>query len=361
MGAVVIVVLMGVGFWLASAWVRQQTAVEKISWQAVAEQFGLRYDSANANGSGNKLEGTVDGFHIRIWNSPEVPVTNFELQLPEGDAPSMRLSKRPISARQMDEPRNHDDKLPRRSFEQLVKIEADDPDAVDNFLDQRRRDALDELFRWNRLSTCSVSHHEVRATFRNLEPGDDAVGQAISALVATANLFRPPQDHVLEENAASTVADEALFQDAASLETEPDLAYVEDPLEPIVHAGLTEEPSSTTSSASLDVASVLNDLLDSSRMGYETDEHFADAYEGRLVEWRGVIDTVRDFRNDSDFGPQGRKATITLDSPHRASAVVSLEPDTEIARGDEVSVTGALLRFDRFTKQIYLIDSVVTQ
>ena len=123
-----------------------------------------------------------------------------------------------------------------------------------------------------------------------------------------------------------------------------------------------EEP--TAENVSLDQQDVIADLLGSGRMGFETDERFASHYAGNTISWQGTVDTVRDFRHDTDFKEAGKKVTLLLGSTddstllsHRVFAVIAVSPDTKIERGEELSFTGDLHRLDRFTKQLILLDA----
>ena len=127
-----------------------------------------------------------------------------------------------------------------------------------------------------------------------------------------------------------------------------------------------EEEAAETEDVSLAQQDVISDLLGSDRMGFETDEWFASTYAGQTIEWQGMVDTVRDFRHDTDFDGAGKKVTLLLGSSddstllsHRVFAVIAVAPDAVVERGEELSFTGELHRLDRFTKQLVVFNAEI--
>ncbi len=123
-----------------------------------------------------------------------------------------------------------------------------------------------------------------------------------------------------------------------------------------------EPPALPESATALDQASVIADLFESNRMGYEVEERFLEAYEGTTVTWTGRVDRMRAFATDSDFGrTPGIKATVEIGQigdgrlvSNRIHAVVQLPEDAAVARGDEIRFRGTFTRVDRYMRNLFV-------
>ncbi len=298
---------------------RQQNELEQRNkWEHVAKLFGLQFLPGRTSAD-NELSGTIEGFPVRI-RSTETG-TRYSVRIPDIGAPIMSIRRRGVSARAFDDPlrylgKRHKTTVP---FDQGVDITADDTDAVQRFLTPARKSALQELFAT--VGEALVTDRHVEAELFEFDfPRATTMIETTTALIKAATAMSPPQDRQLESPRDRELEPVAMSQ----------------------------------SSLPTDVRSVLSELFDSARSGFEVDEQFAEHYLGRSVEWSGIVEIVRDFRHDSDFGTNGRKVIVNLGNSEGTSAVLSVSQTTEIAEGDAVRFSGSMMRFARVANQIYI-------
>ena len=122
-------------------------------------------------------------------------------------------------------------------------------------------------------------------------------------------------------------------------------------------------------SASLTVESVCAALFSKSFPGEEERAAF-DAMKGRRVRWTGELQTALSFSMDFTFGSRkGVKATLFVYEmkqgksgiPVRIKAVAAFPPELqaalEAAKGKTVAFSGDILKFEAFSREIYLQDA----
>jgi hypothetical protein len=122
-------------------------------------------------------------------------------------------------------------------------------------------------------------------------------------------------------------------------------------------------------SASLTVESVCATLFSKSFPGAEERTAF-DAMKGRRVRWTGELQMVLPFSMDFTFGSRkGVKATLLVHEmkqgqsgvPVRIKAVAAFPPELqaalESAKGKTVAFSGDILKFEAFSREIYLQDA----
>lgn len=308
---------------------QQQSLTARNEWEHVAKLFGLRFRRGRTLAD-HELSGTIEGFPVRISSTDTT--TRYSVQLPKIDAPTMVMRQRRLSARALDDPlrylRNKND-IP-EPFEQAVEVTAEDADAVQRYLTPARKSELVELFETVREALVTDTH--VEAEIVNFDwPRATTMIETTSALIKAATEMSPPQDRQLE-----SPQDRQLTSSATSI-------------------------LASQSNLPTDLRSLLDDLYDSSRNGFEIDEHFAEHYTGRSVEWSGVIDTVRDFRHDSDFGSNGRKVIVNLGNDEGTAAVLSVDQAIDVLQGQTLEFIGTMMRFDRVANQIYIRDGALSQ
>ncbi len=126
------------------------------------------------------------------------------------------------------------------------------------------------------------------------------------------------------------------------------------------------EPASAAATVDLSSTSVIDDLFAANRMGFETEQHFLDTYAGRTVHWSGEIEKIRAFQTDLDFAGSGMKATVLLGNlgdgrlvSRRVHAIVQLPEDMDVKRGQSITFTGALLRLDRYMRNMFVANATL--
>lgn len=113
-------------------------------------------------------------------------------------------------------------------------------------------------------------------------------------------------------------------------------------------------------------SAVIADLFSSHRTGYEVEEHFLDNYVGHEVSWTGPVTRSMTYRFDSDFEGTGLKVNIELGEldngrliANTITAVVQLEDNNEVERGEQITIYGTLHRVDRYMRNIYVRDAEI--
>lgn len=116
----------------------------------------------------------------------------------------------------------------------------------------------------------------------------------------------------------------------------------------------------------LEQTAVIADLFSSHRTGYEVEEHFLDNYVGHEVSWTGPVTRSMTYRFDSDFEGTGLKVNIELGEldngqliANTITAVVQLEDNNEVERGEQITIYGTLHRVDRYMRNIYVRDAEI--
>ncbi len=304
-------------------------------------------------------------------------------------------------------------------FDNAVVIDTNNQPAVRAFLSPARQSvvlALFERFQFVTVTNTSIeadtrgrvsSAHEMTSTIRQLvdmaliigaptdvdvaltKQADGMLGEAVAELHAINETFAANDQpnsfaQLLEAEAAVAHGDpsaaiEAL--DSIDLEagSSPDVEEWRDvaashllpPMPPAqaMNTGATLPPLPPLGAETPPIEEgpdqdwVITDLLQSDRTGAEAEAHFLDHYSNRVVRWSGVVDSERPFRYDSDFDGEGLRAVITIGSlgdgvliTNRVQAVVHLPTGTELRRGDDITIEGSLLRFDRYMRNFYIAD-----
>ena len=141
-------------------------------------------------------------------------------------------------------------------------------------------------------------------------------------------------------------------------------------LKPVSESNLAspEEPEAVVSSPKehvlFDQQSVIDDLFDSQRPGYEVEQRFFDVYESALVEWSGTVRRSREFRSDRDFSGAGVKVTIEIGSrgdsklvSNQINAIVQLPEGTSIENDQQVRFRGTFVRTDRYMRNLFVANA----
>lgn len=344
------------------------------NWREVAREFNLQFFAGSWN-SGPAIAGTFNGFFISVdtQGTNEDRVTRYTVRYPGSGGEGVGLTKQsPIhfSFVKLLTGKN-DIEIGDREFDAKVLIDARDPVAAARYLSPMRRQAVMRVLYHQPFRSPRITDTSIVVDTLGIESEATNLRDTVSVLLEAARTMSAPTDVDLAVGAAETIEAPSPPQDKVVQEP----ATPEDRVAPEPHPEPHPEPQLSPATdtppqavprparPTLDQHSVITDLFESGRMGFETDEHFAATYAGTQVRWSGEVDTVRELRNDSDFDGTGIKATLLVGSQDGsemrsriAKAVVQLPEGTEIERGQHVEFTGTLVRSDRFTRQLYVAD-----
>ncbi len=236
------------------------------------------------------------------------------------------------------------------------------PTEVDLALEKQAAGDLDEAIGDLRAINDRFADAETPNTFTQMLEGEAVLATGDGA--AAAEVFRSiPAGGELQAEQWLDVAE----------------AHPVPPMPPPSEAGVASVPPVPASSVAAEpemptqptivgptVEATIDDLLKSNRTGSETEDRFLERYAGAVVRWSGTVDGVRPYRYDSDFEGEGTRAVLTIGSlgdgvliTNRVQAVVQLPPDVGLRRGDELTVSGTLVRLDRYMRNFYLADAAV--
>ena len=357
--------------------------------------------------------------HMRKSGDSRAAYTRVRLMYPSGVNESFYLSKQQpfsIFARLFGQ---RDMIIGDPTFDSRVVIDAPDPIALDRFLTPARRMAILRMMESHQY--VDVSARTLTAEAFRVEEDGRALVARIGHLVDIALVLSAPSDvdlalqqqrhgdladavqslhtindvqdmppnsftQFLEAEAlvamgdgeqASQVLDDLPVFDAELGEWKMVARNHPKPVElkPIAAANLSRpEPesqpqplqSTLEEEVSLDQQSVIDDLFDSERPGYEVEQRFFDVYESATVEWSGTVRRVREFRSDRDFPGAGVKATIVIGSrgdsklvSNQIQAIVHLPEHTSVEPEEHVGFRGTFVRTDRYMRNLFVANAEI--
>ncbi len=372
---------------------RQRTA-----WQQAATELGLELRSGKGPG---QLVGTLRGLPVTVGveyrgsgdNRSKWTIFEVRHQIP---GPSLRLRKDSIGGRfkRAFGFGGNDLVIGDPAFDEAVAIDSDDPTAVAAFLSPARRMAVLTLFEGYR--NAEIGNQRTTAELHGVVgSADDLIGHIrfvtdIAVVVATpgdvdralthqdvGDLDRAIEEfHELNEVDEPNEFTQLLELEAHVANDDPVaarevLGAVEHPPPvvtdwgPVVDAlpGGAAAPVApvTTEPGGPGQQAVLEDLFVSKRMGFETEAHFLETYQGTVVTWRGTVDRVQELRYDSVFDGEGTKVSVEIGEfgdgrfiARAVDAVVRLPHGGDVQRGDVVEFTGVLVKLDRYMRNLYV-------
>lgn len=289
-------------------------------------------------------------------------------------------------------------------FDDSVDVIANSAEDARNFLTPSRQAAVLSLFEM--FPRAEVSSSRILVASQGAERKPDRLISNTKKLAEMARLISgsPEVDHALgleaqgdlgagaDALAAAQASDPNLYiklleaearvamgerRRAAQMLTELEVELPDDPEVAGWHKVADQTPMSPSEeratmppppsllAADLDVPSVMTDLFANNRPSYEVEERFSNAYRGAAVTWSGTVLNSRAFASDRDFGNSpGLKATVNVGSlgdgrlvSDQIDAIVELDSDAAVERGDVITFTGTLHRVDRFMRNIYITDA----
>lgn len=355
------------------------------AWQQVAEERGLQFFAGSWTTQAS-IAGSINGFFVSVdtqrVRGDDNYVTRYTIGYPS-NARQIELSKQSalhftLVKRLMGK---NDVEIGDPGFDDKVLIDAHDPVAAARYLSPARRDAVLRLFGTRTFRNPTVTNTSLVVDTSGIESSPVILRRTISALLEIAAVMSAPTDVDIAAAVEEVPPEKPVVQDAiietdaviqtamndTVIEEEPveTIAIEEHPVDTVVEADPADHPQPDPTRP-LDHESVVNDLFESGRMGFETDQHFATAYAGAPIRWVGTVDTIRTYRNDADFDGPGIKATFLLGDIEQAimrsrmaKAVVQLPEGTTIDRGQEVEFEGTLLRADRFTRRVFIANGTI--
>lgn len=375
-GLAFVAAFVGVAFFVAVL-IQNHRRKREEAWQAVATARGLQFFPGSWT-SGPSMAGTINGFFVSIdtqrVSGDDEHVTRYTIGYPSSKDAPIGLEKQSslhftIVKRVLGKT---DVEIGDPAFDDRVLIDATDPIAASRYLSPVRRQAVLRVFASEAFRNPKISDTSIVVDTSGIESSERNLHGVIDALLGCATTMSAPTDVDLGTRAHQAPRDDVAEspQDVILPEPEPEPVPEPEPEsvpEPEPEAEPEPEPEPEHEleqqqlEPALDHEAVAADLFDSGRMGFETTEHFGVVYAGRRVEWRGEIDTIRQLREDVDFGDRGFKMTVILDSTdsstlrsRQAKAVIHLLDEPEGRRGDVVRFSGTLFRIDRYTRSIYL-------
>ncbi len=365
-------------FFIAAYLVNQRRRRDE-SWQLVASERDLQFFAGSWT-TGPSMKGNINGFFVSVdtqrGGGDENHVTRYtigypssvrEIELSKQTAMHFTLVKRLMG--------KNDVEIGDREFDDKVLIDAADPIAATRYLSPARRDAVLRLFGTRTFRNPMVTNTSLLVETSGIESSPVNLRRTILALLEIAETMSAPTDVDLAAAVEEVGPEEPVVQDAnVDVEdTEVEDTVVEQ--DAVVEETATVEDTATVAvaptrldpSIALDHDSVINDLFESGRMGFETDAHFAETYAGARIRWTGMVDTIRVFRSDPDFDGSGVKATLLIGDVEQAvsrsrlaKAVVQFPAGTSLARRHSLEFEGTLVRADRFTRRVFIADGTVT-
>lgn len=353
-------------FFVAAMIVHRRRRREE-AWHQVAGELNLQFFAGSWT-NGPAIAGTVRGFSISVdtQGANEDRVTRYTVGYPSTGQQGIGLTKQSsfhftLIKRLM---AKNDVEIGDPDFDDRVLIDATDPVEAARYLSPVRRQAVLRLFAHQPFRDQKVTDTSVIVDTLGIESVPENLRATISALLDTAAIMSAPTDVDLAVETVETVetVEEPLPpQDRVVPDPEPEPDEPE-PNRPEDDATRPEPDLSRV----LDHGSVINDLFESGRMGFETDEHFQATYAGIPIRWTGTVDTIRDYRHDADFNGTGIKATLLVGAVGQSSlgsrmakAVVQLPEGTPLERGQELTFEGVLVRADRFTRRVFIANGAV--
>ncbi|MFT7474120.1 MAG: hypothetical protein ACI81L_001041 [Verrucomicrobiales bacterium] len=390
------------------------------AWQLAANELGFALEPGHLT-KNPRMAGSIRGVQVivdielRGGGEDRPKYTRYTLNYQSG-APQITLTKQGFGSIFKRLFGGRDVAIGDPGFDQRVVIDAADPTHAAQFLSPARRMAVLSLFEaWNK---ASVSQGSFVVQRRGVETSSAALTTSVRRLVDIALIISEPTDvdRALEHQAQGDVQDavSALHEvnegfqkrdepnsftqllEAEALMTIGDGAAASEVLATITTGVDTEvagwrqaaaahrkppqdsvrpDPETPDVPAAEDTAvsdlhqqAVIDDLFSSSRLGYETEEHFLRVYAGRPIRWSGEIEQIREFRSDAHFDGSGLKTIVLLGNlgdgrllTSRVNAIVHFPDGTTIGRGDSITFTGNLRRVDRYMRNLFVSDGIVVE
>ena len=351
-------------------------------WSRFAEERGFSFYPGTRM-SGPATTGEIRGFSLTIDQQQDQAdsqvLTRYTVRYPTIGAPRFELTKQ--STLQIDAVKSlfgiNDVEIDDPAFDKSILIDTQNREAFVQYMSPARRQAVLHLFDRTHFRRVRVTDSEVAVMTLGLEKSATQLAAVSDGLLWFAEVMSSPTDVdlALEEQHRGP-------KDATPPPPAPSPPHTPPPQTPPLSVGFhdaiadevhaepvemeTAEAPAEAPAVSLDQLAVAADLFDSTRMGFATDDHFAAIYAGESVTWNGTVDMVREIRSDSDFAGGGQKVVVLLgilgDERMRSSrvhAAVQLKAEVEVARGDEITFCGTLVRADRFTRQLYVADAAI--
>lgn len=345
----------------------------RIQWKRAADEHGLDF-MPGPWWTAPTIFGTVDGIDVWIYRGPRGSDERGTIHYRIGYKPATHESFELTHDTGLDPDLNDfgSTHIGDREFDSVVRTKASNPEEIAAYLTAPRRAAVLELLNSDGFHGHVVTRSSIRSV-KGFGIDDDRItlSSNIAMLLAAARaLGETPQDQLaltiseptpLDRAVDQVVGEEAAVDEAATI----DAVNAEEPAqlaEPVDQQG----PPLARETISFDQHSLMHDLFDSQRMGHETDELFSANYEDASVEFTGEVDTVRALRADRDFTGPGLKVTLILGylggvelGSRKVNAVVQLPEDAHVERGQTITITGTLIRVDRFTNGLYVANASI--
>ena len=383
------------------------------AWARAASELGLSFFPASGMGHG-EIRGDIRGVsvhvdvHMRKSGDSRAAYTRVRLMYPSSVRETFYLSKQQpfsIFARLFGQ---RDMIIGDPTFDSRVVIDAPDPIALDRFLTPARRMGILRMMESHQF--VDVSARTLTAEAFRVEEDGRALAARIGHLVDIALVLSAPSDVdlALQQQRHGDLADSVQslhtindvqdmppnsftqFLEAEALVAMGDGEQASQILKdlPVFDAELGEwktvaknhpkpvelKPIAAANlkgpaleeGVSLDQQSVIDDLFDSERPGYEVEQRFFDVYESETVEWSGTVRRVREFRSDRDFPGAGVKATIVIGSrgdsklvSNQVQAIVHLPEGTSVEPEQHVGFQGTFVRTDRYMRNLFVANAEI--
>ena len=373
LGILFSLIVLSFGMFVAWNMMSQLSRKRHELWKQVANEHGLDCLPGRL-WSSPTLTGNVGAISVRVATeyseAAQGNLIHFWIGYPAADAGSFELTKEKSFDIKKMLVGATDVEIGDETFDARVKIKAVNATSIASYLNPARRETVLALMDNSTLVRPLITNSSIRADTTAAADDGEALSRNVAMLIAAARVLgHRPQDQALSEPPALGVSkpsplDDAV--DAAPAEAEPVL--MSEPVTPQDAPLPAEsvEASSEPSAISFDQESLMHDLFDSGRMGHETDEHFARNYKNAHVEFTGAVDTIRTLGADNDFAGPGLKVTLMLGylggvelGSRKVNAVVQVPEGTEAERGQTLTVSGTLIRADRFTNSLYVANAAL--
>ncbi|MGI9606574.1 MAG: hypothetical protein ACR2P0_10590 [Acidimicrobiales bacterium] len=397
------------------------------AWSDAGRRLGLVHRPTTKFTAKSELSGVISTLHVQVrtitrGGENKSTYTAYEVSYPPA-GPDVELSRQyNIGGFLKKLLGGRDVIVGDPAFDSKVIVNGPDDASISEFLTLGRRLAVLSLM--EEYINVEVSNRRLQVETRNAETDPEALVRNVIRLVDTALVMCTPElvDHALElqeqgEMAAATAELHALNVDATNsftqlleakslvamgepiearevlshveerLPSDPDVAKWQQvateaaaPTRPILAPEVAPAPTpqtETTAGATavvpvpervdLEQNAVVADLFASNRMGFEVEKLFETVYLGAHVTWTGEIDTMREYRMDSDFDGHGTKTKILIGNlgnsrlvSSQVHAVVQLPPDLTVSRGDTITFRGTLMRVDRFMRNVFVANATIS-
>lgn len=387
------------------------------AWTDTANKLGLRYEPGGFLAGGRQISGNLNGQFVvvdtisRGSGNSRTTYTRFRVRYPNALGLGLRLTREGFFSGIGKFFGMQDIEVGDQAFDDQVMIKGSDPAAIVQFLTPGRRGLIvralnsfqglvigDERIIWERAGTLTDANQ---------------ITSTVQRLVTTANhMVDSPSEGPFERAATAheqgrldearkaledVPAEDPGHVDARRMETEllvanqqwkeaaPVVAelralepedeevtelegLVFEHAEPVRNLEIEDEGDPQIEELSQTAKQVCADLFDSERTTIDTSRRFEKLYQNKRTTWTGTLERIDRHTFDIIFGEEGPVAVFSVyeipegfNKGQTVNALLQIDDVEAIESkiGEQMELTGTLIRCDAFMRNLYLAEGSV--